>query len=187
MTGSASSTRKISDEAVLKATGRTWEQWFAVLDADGAGKLSHKQIAELINRKYLDSGWWSQMVTVVYEQARGLRELHRKADGFAASASKTFNVSVEQLFSAWTDTVTRAAWLAEQGIEVTKSKANESLRMLWSDGKTRVDVNFYPKGAEKSQVSVQHTKLDSAEDVAKSRNSWKEAFARLQETLSKYG
>lgn len=179
--------KKISDEAVLKATGRTWDQWFAVLDADGADQLSHKEIAELINRKYLDSGWWSQMVAMVYERARGLRELHQKADGFAASVSKTFNVSVEQLFNAWTDAVTRAAWLAEQGIEVTRSSANKSLRMLWSDGKTRVDVTFYPKGEDKTQVSVQHTRLDSAEDVAKSKNSWKEAFARLQETLSKYG
>lgn len=179
--------RRISDAAVLKATGRSWEQWFAVLDADGAQNMSHKEIAELVHRKYLDSGWWSQMVAVVYEQARGLRQLHQKADGFAASVSKTFNVSVDQLFSAWTDAVTRAAWLAEQGIEVTRSKANKSLRMLWSDGRTRVDVSFTPKGEDRTQVSVQHTQLESAEDVAKSRNNWKEAFARLQETLSKYG
>lgn len=180
-------TRRVSDEAVLKATGRTWEQWFAVLDADGAQRMSHKEIADLVHRKYLDSGWWSQMVTVVYEQARGLRQLHQKADGFAASVSKTFNVSVDQLFSAWTDAVTRAAWLAEQGIEVTREKANKSLRMLWSDGKTRVDVNFYPKGEEKTQVSVQHSQLDCAEDAAKSKSAWKEALVRLQETLSKYG
>jgi hypothetical protein len=37
--------RKISDEAVAKATGKDWGQWFALLNAAGAAELSHRGIA----------------------------------------------------------------------------------------------------------------------------------------------
>ena len=36
--------------------------------------MSHKEIAEYLNEKRGVPGWWSQMVTVTYEQERGLRE-----------------------------------------------------------------------------------------------------------------
>jgi hypothetical protein len=38
--------------------------------------MPHKQIAEYLYEKHGLSGWWSQVVTVVYEQERGLREKH---------------------------------------------------------------------------------------------------------------
>src|SRR5882672_3317104 len=93
----------VSDEAVKKATGKDWKQWFSLLDKHGAQKLAHRDIAELLAGKYVDSGWWAQMVTVMYERARGLRELHQTADGFVANVSKTFNSSLDQLYDAWKD------------------------------------------------------------------------------------
>ena len=42
--------------------------------------MPHKQIAEYLYEKHGLSGWWSQVVTVVYEQERGLREKHQKSD-----------------------------------------------------------------------------------------------------------
>src|SRR6185503_6538370 len=134
----------ISDDAVKKATGKTWKEWFSLLDKQNAQKLAHRDIAQLLNRKHLDSQWWAQMVTVVYERARGLRELHQTADGFVANVSKTFNVSLDKLYDAWRDAASRADWLAEQGIEVTRSSVNKSMRLAWSDGVSKVLVNFYP-------------------------------------------
>ena len=177
----------VSDAAVKKATGKTWEQWFALLDKQKAHELAHKDIAELLNSKYLDSSWWSQTVTVMYERARGLREVHQTADGFVAHVNKTFNVSLDKLYAAWRDGASRADWLATQGIEVTRENVNKSMRMIWSDGVSRVLVNFTPKGKDKAQVSVEHTQLDSAADVKKAKSSWKESLERLQEKLSKYG
>lgn len=46
-------------------------------------------------------GWWSQMVTVTYEQERGLREKHQKADGYSVSASRTFEVPINILYKNW--------------------------------------------------------------------------------------
>jgi hypothetical protein len=177
----------ISDEAVKKATGKTWKEWFTLLDKQQAQKLAHRDIARLLNEKYLDSGWWSQMVTVMYERARGLRELHQTADGFVAHVNKTFNVSLDKLYGAWKDATQRTDWLGEKGIEVTRESVNKSMRLLWSDGVSQVLVSFLPKGKGKSQVSVEHTKLDSAADVAKAKSGWKESLENLQKELAKYG
>ena len=177
----------VSDAAVVKATGKTWDQWFTLLDKQKAQTLAHREIAQLLHSKYLDSQWWAQMVTVMYERARGLRELHETADGFVAHVNKTFNVSLDKLFDAWKDIDSRTNWLAAKGIEVTRQSVNKSMRMVWSDGVSRVLVNFYPKGKGKSQVSVEHTRLESAKDVTKAKASWKESLEKLQSELSKYG
>ncbi len=80
--------REISDAAVRKATGKGWDEWFALLDSEGAEALPHKQIARLLHdRGYIASSWWCQMVTVGYERARGKRVLgETESAGFVADA-----------------------------------------------------------------------------------------------------
>jgi hypothetical protein len=66
----------ISSEAVKAKTGKDWPEWFAILDAADAQKMSHKEIVALLAEKYQVGSWWQQMVTVTYEQGRGLRDRH---------------------------------------------------------------------------------------------------------------
>jgi hypothetical protein len=54
----------MKDGPLAKKTGRTWEQWVRVLDRDGAGKMTHRDIATLVSTKYEVGDWWSQTVTV---------------------------------------------------------------------------------------------------------------------------
>lgn len=70
------------------------------------------------------------MVTVGYEQARGLRDKHQKTDGFSASVSKTLSVPLGRLFEIWSDEQTRAAWLGES-FTVRKATQNKSMRVTW--------------------------------------------------------
>ncbi len=81
----------VGNEAVFKATGRTWDEWLKALDRAGAKKMAHKDVALLLSRQFKVPNWWSQMVTVGYEQARGLRKAHQAApSGFAPpNASRT--------------------------------------------------------------------------------------------------
>jgi hypothetical protein len=37
--------KRISDESVLKATGRSWNEWYSILNKAGAKKMEHKEIA----------------------------------------------------------------------------------------------------------------------------------------------
>lgn len=174
----------ISSEAVRAKTGKTWKGWFALLDKAGAGGLPHKDIAKHLKDKCDCPGWWSQMITVGYEQARGLRVKHQKCDGdISASASKTLAVPVSALFAAWIEPKLRSKWLSgAKGLIIRKATENKSLRITWPDG-TNVDVNLFAKGPAKSQVAVEHGKLAGLDDVPRIKEHWAEALAKLQKML----
>jgi hypothetical protein len=90
----------IGDAAVQAKTGKTWFDWFAILEAAGAPVMSHKQIVAYLRGKHDIAPWWQQMVTVTYEQSRGLRDKHQKADGYAISRGRTLNHSVAAVYRA---------------------------------------------------------------------------------------
>ena len=71
----------MSDEKLKEKTGCTWARWVPALDYFGAEKMSHGEIAALVNKKYRIDGWWSQAVAVGYERIKGLREKGQRRDG----------------------------------------------------------------------------------------------------------
>ena len=48
------------------------------------------------------------------------------------------------------------------------------MRVTWSDGKTSLNVSFYPKANKKSQVVVQHIKLKNAREAERAKKYWKQ-------------
>ncbi len=174
----------ISDAAVQAKTGRVWTEWFTLLDAKGAAGLAHREIAVALREQHGLSGWWSQMVTVAYEQARGRREPHQTARGYQVGVSKTVPVAVDALFTAWEDEVSRRRWLGDEPITIRRAARHKSMRITWSDGQTNLDVSFWDKGPAKSTVQVQHSKLDDRDDVETKRTFWRAALARLAGQLS---
>jgi activator of Hsp90 ATPase-like protein len=171
----------VSTAAVTKATGHGWNYWLKALDKAGAAKLPHKQIAQVLYDKLgLRENWWVQMVTVGYEQARGLRKPHQNALGFAASVSRTIGVPIAALFAAWEDG-SRDEWLPD-AIEVRRQTKNKSMRITWSDG-SGVHVNFYSKGGDKAVVSIEHEKLPDETAVEAVKQLWGTTLDRLKATL----
>ena len=173
----------VGTAAVLRATGRPWSEWLSVLDRAGAGAMAHKDIALLLSRKYGVPDWWSQMVTVGYEQARGLRAAGERADGFAASASRTVDAELDRLYDAWTDPARRARWLLDAPIDLRRSTDGRSMRMTWTPGGSSVEVSFRARGPGKSQVSVDHGKLADARAARTQKAFWTAALARLKALL----
>jgi len=172
----------VGDEAVKNATGKTWPEWFAVLDKEGAAKLDHKGIVAILSKKHKVGPWWQQMVTVGYEQARGLRVKHQTATGYSVSASRTLPASSRAVFDAWNDVRQRRRWLADP-LTIRKSTPGRSLRITWGDGKTNVDVMLFGKGTGKAQVAVEHSKLKTAAEVKRMKQYWTDALNRLKELL----
>ena len=119
----------MSDEAVQAKTGKTWKEWFATLDKAGAKKMAHQEIVKYLNTKQGVGPWWQQMVTVAYERARGLRELHQKPGGYEISVSRTINVPIAEVYHAFANDKARHAWLAEDGLAVRKATPNKSMRV----------------------------------------------------------
>jgi hypothetical protein len=94
--------RGISEERVMEATGKGWEEWFALLDrwAADRGGYKHQDAAKYLHtvpftgqraklsRKSATTPernreWWAQVIAIRYEWERGMRSepLSRGAEG----------------------------------------------------------------------------------------------------------
>ena len=174
----------VSDAAVQRATGRNWDEWFALLDAWDGTAHNHAEIARHAHETYGIDGWWAQSVTVGYERARGMRALHERPDGFSVNASKTFPVPVERLFAAFVDQDERERWLEGVELRSRTSQPPRSARFDVLPGDTRLAITFVAKGSEKSSAQLQMERLPSAEEVARWKALWKEQLARLADFLT---
>lgn len=185
MTTKSAVAPRMSDMAVKARTGKNWKDWFTVLDQAGARKMNHQEIVKLVREKYDVGSWWQQMVTVTYEQARGLREKYQRPAGYQISVSRTVNAPVAKLYKAFANARSRSSWLPEVGFVVRTKTTDKSMRVTWNDKKTSVEIYFSPKDTGKSQVVVQHSKLPDAKSSAKMKIYWAKALNRLRASLEK--
>ena len=65
---------RISDEAILKKTCKSWDEWFKILDTwDVKGKGHAETAKHLLEHFTCLNAWWAQAITIRYEKERGLR------------------------------------------------------------------------------------------------------------------
>ena len=170
------------DEAVRAKTGDDWRGWTRTLDEAGSTSKTHPEIAKWLQAEHDVSPWWAQTITVGYERIRGLRDKNqRRGGGFDANKSKTIPVPIEELYAAF-DARKRKRWL-EVSVRTRKATENKSLRWTFEDG-TPVDVHFWAKGPEKSQVQLQHRELASQKKALEMREFWGERFEALAALLT---
>jgi uncharacterized protein YndB with AHSA1/START domain len=172
----------IGSDAVRNATGKGWDEWLAILDQEGARLMKHTAIASLLHEAHKLPGWWAQMVTVGYEQARGLREAYQTSRGYEAGRTRTIGAPPNTVFGAWKNPRQRARWLADHDITIRAATPGRSLCITWSDG-SRVEVNLLVKGKGRTQVNVQHSKLADAIAVERMKAYWGEQLDRLRTLL----
>ncbi|HEU4625503.1 MAG TPA: DUF4287 domain-containing protein [Steroidobacteraceae bacterium] len=172
----------MTDAAVKAKTGKDWAEWFATLDAAGAGELDHKRIAHFLSSKHGLPGWWSQMVTVEYERARGRRERHETAEGYSVAVTKTLATSVPHLYAATASAAQRRKWFPKGAFEPSSHTRDKYFRGSWNKS-SRLEIGFYAKGTGKAQIALQIRRLAKKGDVEAERKAWKAAVVKLQELL----
>ena len=144
--------------------------------------MTHQEIAAHLSEKHDVRPWWTQMIAVTYEQARGLRDKHEKPAGYEISVSRTIEAPISKAFKAWTDEKLRRKWLPSN-LTIRKATANKSLRITWENGRTSLAVAFAAKGNDKTQVVAQHSKLPDAKAAAKMKTFWAKALDGLKEAI----
>jgi hypothetical protein len=152
---------KLSDKAVLDATGRHPDEWFALLDAQQATAWTHTKIARWLVEGGVD-GWWAQGVTVRYEQARGMRQPGQTADGtFEATVSRT--IPGDQ--GAALDRVI-ASVASEHGPPVAESRDTKYLTARWKpESGGRLLATASPSKGDKTSVNLAWSKLMDAASI----------------------
>lgn len=186
MNGAAkqSNEERLSDQALARSTGYTWNEWFAILDAQGAAEQSRAEIADFLKDRHGLSLWWANTVNVGYERARADRVKHERTNGYEISASKTFPVTVDRLFAAFVEPLGRERWLGNADLRLRSSKSNRLAHFGWQNGSSRVCAYFTDKGV-KSAVKVQHRKLLTAEEAEAMKVYWRSRLTELQRTLER--
>ena len=175
-------TTSISDEAVTAATGRDWPAWRRHLDAIGAARMSHKDIAARLAGDGV-RGWWAQMVTVEYERMLGRRAVGQRCDGaFSVSASRTIGGDKDAALARWCGVV---ADMVEFGTATCVDEPRVTASGNWRywkadfDDGSRASINICDKPGGKAAVAVDHDRLASAEAADKWKEVWKPLLAKL--------
>ncbi len=152
--------QNMGHEAMQRATGRTHEQWRALLVEAGARDWAHAAIATYLVEIHGVDGWWAQGITVDFEQAIKGRLPGQRADG-TFSASKTATIPGEPLDAlALVATVVTGRQGEAHGQNLQASQPNVRWRL--ADG-TRLAAAV--QGRNKSGIPVNLTweKLPTAE------------------------
>lgn len=198
---------RISTEAVKKATGKSWGEWFAVLDKERASEMPHKEIVRLLREKgYMENSWWCQTVAGEYEKARGRRVVGETLSaGFEIGVQRTVAVSPQQ---AW-EFISRPAgieiWLgAVPGLQLTGGQSYQttdgargeirsmnpgrSLRLTWQpahrQSPSTLQVRIVP-AAKKTSIRFHQEKLAGEREREQMHRHWQQVLIRLQAELMK--
>lgn len=173
-----------SDEAIDRATGRTWDAWVSLIDAEGPGRSArHTDVATWAREAQGVDGWWAQSVAIGYQRIVGDRLPGQMPDDtFTISRSRTLDLDVaalreliegeEQLFA---------------GLRVTlrSRPGTKSLRLAVEDEADGtalgvIGIAVYPVG-QRNRVTVTHKKLASPAEGEHWKEYWADWLTALAE------
>ncbi|WP_353987473.1 DUF4287 domain-containing protein [Ruicaihuangia caeni] len=185
-------TKGVGDDAMHQATGRHPDEWFSDLDAAGATNWTHSEIARWLVDHHGVDGWWSQSITVRYEQARGMRLPGQQGDGtFSVSKSKTVPGDAETVLAAAVEVF---GVLYGGPPASTNPTANYPTARWKLDGGESVLVRLAPKpadkasagttSADKTAVTLTHSGIVSAEHLETAKPALESGLERLLDRLS---
>lgn len=195
----------VTSEAVKKGTGKSWDEWFEIIDREGGEKMTHKEIVQMLyDEEYIKSGWWCQSVTVGYEYKKGRRILGQTTEGFQVGVQKIFPISKEDLWKLLTSKEGVKTWLGEvsdyslskgykfktkdevEG-EVTVLKENSHFRMKWKlkswKDYSTLQVRIMPKGENKASLTFHHEKLKGPKERKLMKSLWTQVLEKLEKKI----
>jgi uncharacterized protein YndB with AHSA1/START domain len=193
----------ISDRAVQAATGRSWGQWFRILDAIGGTERSHRELAAHLADRRDVSPWWSQAIAVRYELERGLREEGQRGATFEVSVTRTIDVPVQEVHAAWTTARHWNRWFtsgarlsARPGGRYATAEGDRGvflhvqptrIAFTWEHPRhcpgTEVEVTLAAQGPARTQVRLTHRQLDGQAAREEMRSGWTWALDSLRSYL----
>lgn len=176
----------VSTDAVARRTGKTWDDWFEVLDSAGAATLDQRGIVAILAQKHGIGPWWQQMIAVGYESLRAKTEKPAAESGFQINETCTLVAPLARAFKLWNDASERARWLADDRFVVKSATPGKALRARWGKGNSQVAVSFAEK-AGKTEVSVEHQNIESRAAADQMKAYWQKKLGLLDEALAERG
>ncbi len=175
----------VADDTVKAKTGKKWEEWYKLLDRAGAKMMDPGELVRFARQQFGLTAWWCQLLTVGYQQDRGLRQKHQRGSRFEVDRSKTVTAPLDAVWDAFHDPGTRGRWMPGAAFAIGKSTPRRILHLDWPD-RTHAIVTF-SEHAGRTKVVVSHERIASLEDARQVQNLWTAALRQLKEIVSPGG
>lgn len=190
-------------DAIHAETGRSLDEWFALLDAFGGPGKGRREIGNHLLSTYRIDPWWVATLNIEYEAHHGLREKDGKPKGYMVCATKSIKAPAQACFDAFASAKALDGWLGSghvldfrDGGELRNGDGNlatlrrinpgKTIKLVWQQADaaagTPVEVKFEPVGA-KTTVMVTHDRLQTRADADGLRRAWGGALDRLKGQL----
>lgn len=169
---------EMTDEAIVEATGKGWDEWCEIIDAWPGHEDGHAAIARYVQAEHGVSGWWAQSVTVGYERIRGLRLPHQQPDGtFTANTSRTLSTDGAALREGLLDPAGRDGLFPGMRTELRSRPESKNVRIALDEGTAEIAIE--PRSDGRVRVVVSHAKLSAPGDVDRWKAYWSEWLGRV--------
>jgi hypothetical protein len=175
---------------VERATNRTWDDWLRFMDGIGAADLDHQAIAlrvyEELDGTVEPLGWWTQAVTVAYEQHIGRRIPGQRPDGtFQTSVSRSTTSGMRELMDRWAEFAAGDETVRDIVGDGDPRISGTDKRITWRtkarDGSSVV-VTSEPKKNGTASLVVNQMGLATIESSEQARERWAVVVTRFLES-----
>lgn len=195
----------IRDASVKEKTGKSWAEWFAILDEWGAVDKGHKLTARYLEETWKLSPWWSQTVTIRHEQERGARQVGQRSGGkFTVSLQRTIGVDIERAYLALTEPALLSQWFTKEAradLNVGGSYSNADgdrgtflaldrpnrIRYTWENPVhcpgTLVEFSLAYKPGGKVTIQLEHSRIEDEAGYRDMKEGWAWAMDSLKSFL----
>lgn len=202
MTAGKGGEAAISENVVILKTGKSSKEWFEILDEWGATRRTHKEIARYLADNWKVSPWWSQTITVRYEQDRGLRSPGQRSDGyFAVSIRRTIRTKPSKGWRALIKPQELRQWFfkhfgpEDEFVEMLSNRSSSQDRFFVFNEPTHlgftwkhsalapesiVDFTVENKAEDRVLLTLEHGKIALQKDYLDLRSRWEKAMDALK-------
>lgn len=174
---------EMSNDAIIKGTGKGWDEWCDLIEAWPGHTNGHAAIASyLVSEQGVDA-WWSQGVTVGYERIVGLRLPYQRPDGtFVANKSRTIAIDARELRAMLIDDDSRRELFGGLETDLRSKPTAKALRFGVGPGVAQITMTTTSDG--RTKITVDHRQLPDFADVAEWKFYWSDWLDAMRGTSS---
>ena len=174
----------IHDPKLVEKTGKSWAEWFAFLDRFQAMGLGQKELLKLLKRNFKLSPSWQQALVIAWENEKKGNERTLSASEYQVQAARVFNLPLPSLNNLWSDVKLRNTWFPVITCCILRENPKRTVRLLWPDSISLVELRFSRVDKSKSSLEIVHTHLPSPKSAAEMEVYWNKVLQQLEESVT---
>ncbi len=190
----------VTNEAAKSETGKTLDEWFAVLDKQDGLKQGRRANNNYLAEQKVDF-WWCTTIAVEYERHHDLRKKDGLFEGYFVCSTKTIAAPPADVYKACANAADLSKWFGpgtkadvkdggsyenkdgDKG-KFLRVRPGKDLRLTFENAgcssPTQVDIQFQDKGKGKTGLLVNHTRIQTRAEADGLRAAWAGALDQLK-------